>query len=76
MTPAGNQNSAEKAKQLLELLRSLGAFAEMAHHFYSSMINAGADKTEATAGMQGFISAYWHEVNNGRRENREDEQDK
>lgn len=65
----------DRAKQVLELLNAIGSLAEMAHHFYSTMIDAGADKTEATAGMQGFITAYWTDaMNNARKERREDEQ--
>lgn len=65
----------DKAKQILELLNGIGSLAEMAHHFYGAMINAGADKAEATAGMQTFITTYWTDaMNNARREKRENEQ--
>jgi hypothetical protein len=43
------------------MMTGLGAIAEMAHSFYSAMIGCGASPSEATAGMQGFISAFWHE---------------
>ena len=38
-----------------DLLTAFGSLAELAHHFYTSMINVGASKEEATAGMQEFI---------------------
>lgn len=38
------------------LLTAIGSLAELAHHFYASMIAVGATKEEAQAGMQSFIS--------------------
>lgn len=59
-----------------DLMTLIGALGEMAHTFYTGMIGAGADRQEATAGMQGFIMAWWADaMNNARRENQEDEQD-
>lgn len=53
-----------------ELIAAIAHMAEMSHQFYVSMISSGADKTEATNGMQGFISAFWAEsMNASRREN-------
>lgn len=58
------------------IIDCLGVLAESAHVFYTAMIGCGADKAEATAGMQGFIIAWWGDaLTNARRENREDEQD-
>ncbi len=37
------------------LLAAFGSLAELAHHFYTSMVAVGASKEEATAGMQEFI---------------------
>lgn len=65
----------DKARQILDLLNAIGSLAEMAHHFYGAMINAGAEKAEATAGMQSFITAYWMDAMNGaRREKQDNEQ--
>ena len=56
------------------IIDCLGVLAESAHVFYTAMIGAGADKAEATAGMQGFIIAWWFDaMTNARRENRENE---
>lgn len=49
------QSDAEK------LITAVGAVAEVAHNFYDAMIKSGASTTEAIAGMQGFIAAFWHE---------------
>lgn len=45
-----------------DVVATIGASAEMAHSFYSSMIASGATAREATAGMQSFISAWWSTV--------------
>lgn len=59
-----------------DLVNAFGTLGEMAHVIYTSMLNAGADRVEATAGMQGFIHAWWSDaMNNARRENQKDEQD-
>ena len=59
-----------------DIINCLGILAESAHVFYSAMIGCGADKPEATAGMQAFIAAWWGDaMNNARRENQKDEQD-
>lgn len=57
-------------KQVNGLIAALGGFAEMAHIFYTSMIEAGATSREATAAMNGFIAAFWHEqMEDARRKN-------
>ncbi len=55
----GKGNSADNVKQLLT---GLGAMAEMAHSVYLSMLRTGASQQEATAAMNGFIYAFWHET--------------
>lgn len=73
--PDQNRNPVEDIKMVL------GSLAEMAHFFYTSMIKAGADRQEATAGMQSYINAFWMDtMTNARRANQqaeaeEDEQD-
>lgn len=57
-------------KNLVELI---GAFAEMAHSFYSAMIGAGADQEEAKAGMQAFIGIWWTDAMNDARKENDDE---
>ena len=45
-------------------------FRSMSHVFYTSMIDAGATSREATAAMNGFIAAFWHEqMEDARRKN-------
>ena len=57
------------------IINCLGVLAESAHVFYTAMIGCGAEKPEATAGMQAFIAAWWGDaMNNARREAKEDEQ--
>lgn len=51
----------QQQEQVNGLITALGGFAEMAHIFYTSMIDAGATSREATAAMNGFIAAFWHE---------------
>ena len=64
----------DKKKQTQEqvnaLVAALGSFAEMAHIFYTSMIEAGASNREATEGMKAYISAFYHEqMEDARRKN-------
>lgn len=54
-------NKQPENKQVNDLVAALGGFAEMTHIFYTSMIDAGATNREATAAMNSFISAFWHE---------------
>lgn len=51
----------QENKQVNELVAALGSFAEMAHIFYTSMIDTGATSREATAAMNAFVAAFWHE---------------
>lgn len=61
------------AEDIATLLGSLG---EMAHIFFTSMMESGADRQEATAGMQCFITVYWSDaMNNARKENQDREDD-
>jgi hypothetical protein len=58
-----------------KMVASIGAIAELAHTFYSAMVRCGASPSEATAGMQGFIAAFWHDsMEEGRRKQREAQQ--
>lgn len=60
----------QQQEQVNGLITALGGFAEMAHIFYTSMIDAGATSREATAAMNGFIAAFWHEqMEDARRKN-------
>lgn len=54
-------NKQPENKQVNDLVTALGGFAEMTHIFYTSMIDAGATSREATAAMNAFVSAFWHE---------------
>lgn len=54
-----------------DLMYLIGALAEMAHQFYASMIDSGASAPEATAGMQGFITAQWQDMMNAARKESE-----
>lgn len=51
----------QENKQVNELVAALGSFAEMAHIFYTSMIDTGATSREATAAMNALVAAFWHE---------------
>ena len=51
----------QENKQVNALVAALGSFAEMAHIFYTSMIDTGATSREATAAMNAFVAAFWHE---------------
>lgn len=63
-------NKQPENKQVNDLVAALGGFAEMTHIFYTSMIDAGATNREATAAMNGFIAAFWHEqMEDARRKN-------
>ena len=60
----------QENKQVNELVAALGGFAEMTHVYYEAMIGAGATNREATAAMNGFIAAFWHEqMEDARRKN-------
>ena len=54
-------NKQPENKQVNDLVAALGGFAEMSHVFYTSMIDAGATSREATAAMNAFVAAFWHE---------------
>lgn len=54
-------NKQPENKQVNDLVAALGGFAEMTHIFYTSMIDAGATNREATAAMNAFAAAFWHE---------------
>ena len=54
-------NKQPENKQVNDLVAALGGFAEMTHIFYTSMIDAGATSREATAAMNAFVAAFWHE---------------
>lgn len=45
-----------------DLVLGMGAMAEMAHHFHDRMVKSGASEKVATAAMNGFIAAFWHEA--------------
>ena len=51
----------QQQEQVNGLITALGGFAEMAHIFYTSMIDAGATHREATAAMNAFVAAFYHE---------------
>lgn len=54
------------------LILSLGAFAEMAHIFYTSMIKAGATEKEATEAMKAYVFSFYHEqIEDARRKEKE-----
>lgn len=60
----------QQQEQVNGLITALGGFAEMAHIFYTSMIDAGATNREATAAMNAFVAAFWHEqMEDARRKN-------
>ena len=54
-------NKQPENKQVNDLVAALGGFAEMTHIFYTSMIDAGATSREATAAMNAFVAAFYHE---------------
>lgn len=51
----------QQQEQVNGLITALGGLAEMAHIFYTSMIDAGATHREATAAMNAFVAAFYHE---------------
>lgn len=51
----------QQQEQVNGLITALGGFAEMAYIFYTSMIDAGATHREATAAMNAFVAAFYHE---------------
>ena len=60
----------KQQEQVNELVAALGGIAEMTHIFYTSMIDAGATSREATAAMNAFVAAFYHEqVEDARRKN-------
>ena len=56
-----DQKKKQQQEQINGLVTALGGFAEMTHIFYTSMIDAGATSREATAAMNAFVAAFWHE---------------
>lgn len=68
---------ADKNRNPVEGIASLiGSIGELAHVFFAAMINAGADRKEAIAGMQSFITVYWADaMNTARKENQDREDD-
>lgn len=62
-------------EQVNALVAALGGFAEMAHIFYTSMIEAGASNREATEAMKAYISAFYHEqIEDARRQKKEQQE--
>lgn len=62
----------EGKNQVNDLVASLGAFAEMAHIFYMSMIKAGATEKEATEAMKAYVFSFYHEqIEDARRKEKE-----
>ena len=60
----------KQQEQVNELVAALGGFAEMTHVYYEAMIGAGATNREATAAMNAFVAAFYHEqVEDVRRKN-------
>lgn len=51
----------KQQEQVNELVAALGGFAEMTHVYYEAMIGAGVTNREATAAMNAFVAAFWHE---------------
>lgn len=63
-------NKQPENKQVNDLVAALGGFAEMTHVYYEAMIGAGATNKEATAAMNAFVAAFWHEqMEDARRKN-------
>lgn len=61
MDQKNKQQDQRRQKQVNDVVTALGGFAEMAHIFYTSMIDAGATSREATAAMNAFVAAFYHE---------------
>lgn len=60
----------QQKEQVNSLVAALGGFAEMTHVYYEAMIGAGATNREATAAMNAFVAAFWHEqMEDARRKN-------
>jgi len=67
-----DQNKNQQQKQVNEVVAALGGFTEMTHVFYDAMIGTGASNREATAAMNAFVAAFWHEqMEDARRKQRE-----
>ena len=56
-----DQKKKQQEKQVNDVVAALGSFAEMTHVYYDAMIGAGATNREATAAMNAFVAAFWHE---------------
>lgn len=70
MDQKNKQQDQRRQKRVNDVVTALGGIAEMSHVFYTSMIDAGATSREATAAMNGFIAAFWHEqMEDARRKN-------
>ena len=61
MDQKNKQQDQMRQKQVNDVVTALGGIAEMSHVFYTSMIDAGATSREATAAMNAFVAAFWHE---------------
>ncbi len=60
----------KQQEQVNSLVAALGGFSEMTHVYYEAMIGAGATNREATAAMNAFVAAFWHEqMEDARRKN-------
>ena len=49
----------DKKSEPSEVVKQIGALAEMSHIFYRAMIDVGATKKEAECGMGYFIAAHF-----------------
>ena len=61
MDQKNKQQDQRRQKQVNDVVTALGGFAEMTHVYYEAMIGAGATNREATAAMNAFVAAFWHE---------------
>lgn len=61
MDQKNKQQDQRRQKQVNDVVTALGGIAEMSHVFYTSMIDAGATSREATAAMNAFVAAFYHE---------------
>lgn len=57
--------------KLENTMNAIGAIADLAHIFYTGMIQAGASPLEASAGMAAFIQAFWTDSMNEARKKQE-----
>lgn len=65
----------KQQEQVNELVAALGGFAEMTHVYYEAMIGTGATNREATAAMNAFVAAFWHEqMEDARRQKKEQQE--